>query len=291
MLAAHPSRWFFTSSRSTRAALASSGRSCFELLGEVVGQLDRQLALGHVAVVVGNVERQVGEHLVAVHVLHQLHHGVEHGAQHRLVQLRAFAHLGSAELDCALEPRVVGFLAGHERLEVANLERLGEVLVVVERLGAAGFHVEHLEIEALGAGELVPVAFGDALRHEALVGGVHGERDQAVHEGGLALHPRADRLGGHVAAVDDGVAGEHAQRRGVARHLDVGVLEDVLVAVEALGFLVEAGQRLHLRFDLFLDLPGEIVARGLVRALALAADEQHGAFHVAALRARRCRSR
>ena len=66
-----------------------------------------------------------------------------------------------------------------------------------------------------------------------------------------------------------GVAGEHAQRRRVAGHLDVGVLEDVLVAVEALGLLVEAGERVHLRLDLLLDLPGEVVARGLVRALRL----------------------
>ena len=81
----------------------------------------------------------------------QLHHGVQHGAQHGLVQLRAFAHLGAAELDRALEPRVVGLMARQQRLEVAHLEGLGEVLVVVERLGAACLHVEHLEIEALRA--------------------------------------------------------------------------------------------------------------------------------------------
>ena len=96
------------------------------------------------------------------------------------------------------------------------------------------------------------------------------------------MHPWADGLGGHVAAVNDGVAGEDAERRGVASHLEVGVFEDVLVAVEAPGFLVEAGQRLHLCFDLFLDLPGEVVTRGLQRTLAFAADEQHGAFHMAA---------
>ena len=120
-------------------------------------------------------------------------------------------------------------------------------------------------------------------RDKALVGGVHGEGDEAVHEGGFAFHPRADGLGGHVAAVNDGVAGEHAQRRGVARHLEVGVLEDVFVAVEAPGLLIEAGEGLYLCFDLFLDFPGEVVTRGLLRTLALAADEQHGALHMAAL--------
>ena len=77
--------------------------------------------------------------------------------------------------------------------------------------------------------------FGNTLRHEALVGGVHGESDEAVHEGGLALHARADRLGGHVAAVDQGVAGEDAQGGSIASHLDVGILEDIFVAVKALA--------------------------------------------------------
>jgi hypothetical protein len=96
------------------------------------------------------------------------------------------------------------------------------------------------------------VGLGNALGHQALVGRIHRKGDQVIDEGGLALHPGAQRLGGHVAAVDDGVAGQHPQGRGVARHLDVGVLEDVLVAVEALGLLIEAGEGGYLR----LDLPG-----------------------------------
>ena len=38
----------------------------------------------------------------------------------------------------------------------------------------------------------------------------------------------------------------------------------------------------HLRLDLLLNLPGQVVARGLVRPLALAQDEQDGALDVAA---------
>ena len=54
----------------------------------------------------------MGEHFAAVYVLHQLHHGVEHGAEHRLVKFGAFAHFARAELNRALEPRVIGLLAG-----------------------------------------------------------------------------------------------------------------------------------------------------------------------------------
>jgi len=53
----------------------------FNFPGEVVGQFDYTVALRLVGVVVGHVQGEVGEHLGAVHVLHQLHHGVEGGAQ------------------------------------------------------------------------------------------------------------------------------------------------------------------------------------------------------------------
>src|SRR2546426_5056962 len=139
-----------------------------------------------------------------------------------------------------------------------DFERLGKILVVVERLEAPGFEVHEFEVEALGAGETVPMDLGDAWRDEALVGGVHSEGDQAIHESGFASHPWADGLSGHVAAINDGVTGEYAQRSGVASHLEVSVFEDVFVAVEALGLLVEAGERLHLCFDFFLYLPGEV---------------------------------
>ncbi|HUG66776.1 MAG TPA: hypothetical protein VMM76_03425 [Pirellulaceae bacterium] len=59
-----------------------------------------------------------------------------------MMQLRAFAHLRAAELDGTLEAGSVGTLAGHQGLELTDLERLGEVLVVVQRLRAASFHVD-----------------------------------------------------------------------------------------------------------------------------------------------------
>jgi hypothetical protein len=55
------------------------------------------------------------------------------------MQLGTVRHLGLAKLDCALEPRLVGFLAGHERTEITDFECLGEILVVVERLKTPGF--------------------------------------------------------------------------------------------------------------------------------------------------------
>jgi hypothetical protein len=174
-------------------------------------------------------------------------------------------------------------VAREQWLEVAHLESLGKVLVIVDRLRAARLHIEHLQIETLCARETVPVAFGDALWYEALVSSVHGEGDEAIYEGRLALHARADRLRGHVAAVDDGVAREHAECGRVANHLYVCVLEDVLGAGETFGLLIEAGERRHLILHLLLNLPSEIVSRGLVRALTLAQNEQHRAFDVASL--------
>src|SRR5262249_35228617 len=153
----------------------------------------------------------------------------------------------------ALEPRLVGFLTAHERTEITDFERFGEILVVVEGLEAPGFEVYELKVEALGASESVPMGLGNAWRDEALVGGIHSEGDQAVHKGSFAFHPWTDGLGGHVAAVNDGVAGEDAECRGVARHLEVGIFEDVLVAVEAPGFLVKAGEGTYLFLHLFLN--------------------------------------
>ena len=49
--------------------------------GQVVGQFDHEVALRLVGVVVGHVQAEMGHDLVTVHVLHQLHHGVEHGAE------------------------------------------------------------------------------------------------------------------------------------------------------------------------------------------------------------------
>ena len=57
------------------------GARGFEFPGEVVGQVDHTSALRLVGVVVGHVQSEAGEHLVAVHVFQQFHHGVENGAQ------------------------------------------------------------------------------------------------------------------------------------------------------------------------------------------------------------------
>jgi len=162
-------------------------------------------------------------------LLREFHHRVEHRTEHRLVQLRAFAHFTAAELNSAFQPGVIGALVAQERSEVAHLERLGKVLVIVQGLRAAGLHVEHLQIEALGAIEPIPVGFGDARRHEALVGRVDSEGNEPVDKGGFALDARADGLGRHVSAVDHGIARQHTQRSGITCHLNISVLEDVLV--------------------------------------------------------------
>src|SRR5262249_38892416 len=97
--------------------------------------------------------------------------------------------------------------------------------------------------------------------------------DKVVDEGGLASQARSDRLGGHVASVDTSVAGERSERGRVARHLEVCIFENVLVAVEASRFLVEAGERLDLRLNLIPDLPGEIVSGDLQLAAAFPAHK------------------
>src|SRR3990172_311601 len=132
------------------------------------------------------------------------------------MKLGAFGHLGLAELDSVLEPRFVSFLTSHERAKIANLKRLREVLIVVQCLETLGFEVRELEVETLGAGEAVPVSFGNSLGDQALIGSVHGKCDETVHEGGLALHAWARRLGGHIAAINSRVAREHAESGGVA---------------------------------------------------------------------------
>ena len=72
------------------------------------------------------------------------------------MKLRAFGHLGLAEFNSILEPCFVSFLTGHERAKVANLKRLREVLIVVQRLETFGFEVRELEVETLSAGEVDP---------------------------------------------------------------------------------------------------------------------------------------
>jgi hypothetical protein len=59
-----------TSSRSTRAALASSGPQGLKLLGKVPGQLAGQVALGGIAVPVGDVQGQVAHDVLAVEISH-----------------------------------------------------------------------------------------------------------------------------------------------------------------------------------------------------------------------------
>ena len=69
----------------------------FEFPGEVVGQFDYTVALRLVGVVVGHVQGEVGQDLVAVHVLHQLHHSIEDGPEDRLRQLGTVGHLSLAK--------------------------------------------------------------------------------------------------------------------------------------------------------------------------------------------------
>ena len=94
------------------------------------------------------------------------------------------------------------------------------------------------------------------------------------HKGAFALYTRAYGLGSHIATVDSGVAGKHAERRRVASHLYVSVFEHILVPIEPFRILVEASQRLHLCFHLLFDFPSEVVTRGPVATLTLAQDEQ-----------------
>ena len=106
-----------------------------------------------------------------------------------------------------------------------DAERLGEVLIVVELLGAGGLDVHHLEIEPLGAGEVLPRLRVHALGDHVLVRDLDGELDDLADQPALALRLRPDRLLRHVDAVDRRVSREHAQRGGVTGHLKVGVLE------------------------------------------------------------------
>ena len=143
----------------------------------------------------------MGEHVVTVHVLFQLHDGVEDHAEDGLVEFRAFAHLVLAVFYGGAKPGFVGLLAAHEGAEIADFECRGEVLVVVEVPEALGFEVEQFELEALRARELPPVALQYTLRDEALVGDVHGKGNQAVHKHGLTLHAGTDvrhRIGAEV---------------------------------------------------------------------------------------------
>src|SRR5271167_3145801 len=118
------------------------------------------------------------------------------------MQLRAVGHFCFPKLYCALEPRLVGLLAGHELAKIAYFEGLCEVLIVVQRLETFAFEIDQLEIKALGPGEPVPMRFGDALRDETLVGRVHGKCNESIDEGGFTLDPRSNSLGGHIATVD-----------------------------------------------------------------------------------------
>src|SRR5262249_25144567 len=127
-----------------------------------------------------------------------------------------------------------------EWLEIADLERLGEVLIVVECLRATRLHVEHLQVEALNARQPFPVRPGNTLRDEALIGRVHCEGDKAIDERRLAFHPWTDRLDRHVTAVYHRVARQSPQRGRIACHLDICVLENIFVAIQSLRLLVEA---------------------------------------------------
>ena len=152
------------------------------------------------------------------------------------MQFRTFSPLGPDELHCTFEPCLVGALITHERLEVAYLECLGEILVVIKLLGPTRFHIEHLEVEPLRPTELPPMRLGDTLRHEALVRAVSTANPIRPSTKLVSpLHARLNRLADHVLAVDHGKTGKNAQGRGEAGHLDVRILENVLVTVKVLA--------------------------------------------------------
>ena len=79
-----------------RARLIGSNR--LEVPRKVVGHGDCAIALREVSVVVRHVVSEMRQHFGGVYVVLKLHQRVEHGAEHRAVQLRAFAHLGATEL-------------------------------------------------------------------------------------------------------------------------------------------------------------------------------------------------
>src|SRR5690348_9132410 len=126
------------------------------------------------------------------------------------MKLGAFRHLGFAELNRILKSSFVSLLVSHECAKIVNLKCLREVLIVVKFLEPLGFKVNELEIETLGAAEIIPVVLGNTLWDKTLIGCINGERDETIHEGGLALHTWANGFGSHIATVDYRVASEHA---------------------------------------------------------------------------------
>ena len=134
------------------------------MASKVIGNFHDAVPAGHVAVVIRNVERKVGENLVAVGFVGEFHDGIEHGSEHGVVQLGPLAHLALAEFDGALEAGLVRLLIPHQGAEIADLERFGEVLIVVERLEALGFEVDQLEVEPLDTAEFLPIPLVDPLR-------------------------------------------------------------------------------------------------------------------------------
>src|ERR1035441_7456898 len=122
-----------------------------------------------------------------------------------------------------------------------------------------------------------------ALRYETLVVCVNGKCNQGVYKCGVVLDSGPYGLDRHIATIDRCVAREDAQRGGVSGHLEIGILEDIFVPMQALRLLVESREIVHLSFDFLLDLPGEIIPCGLKRSRPLADDQQDRALHAIAL--------
>src|ERR1035441_8196256 len=103
------------------------------------------------------------------------------------MQLRPLRRLALAELDRALEPRLVGLFASHQGAEVSHFKSLREVLIVVESLESLGFQIQKLQIKPLRPGESAPMRACNTGGYEALVSCVNGECDQRIHKRDLAF--------------------------------------------------------------------------------------------------------
>ena len=138
----------------------------------------------------------------------------------------------------------------------------------------AASQVEHTQVEALGADQLLPYLAVQAVRNQLLIGDRHREVDELIDDRPLAFGPRSQRLARHVDAVDVGVAGQHAQGGGVASHLQIGILEQVLGAPTGAHVLVQPDHGLDLLLDLGAHFQDELVLVRLLRSRCASAGRE-----------------
>src|SRR6266567_3970722 len=107
------------------------------------------------------------------------------------MQFGPLSHFRLAELDSALEPRLVRLFAAHEGSKITHFECLRKVVVVVESTESLGFQLEKLKVKPFGAGEAIPLCARDVLGHETLVGSVNSKCNQCVYKGGFTFDSRS----------------------------------------------------------------------------------------------------